>query len=573
MGKARILQAHGEGRYTIEIVEARERAELAKEEAEARIQTLRTQITALEQRIASAQATVNQAAAEQDAAINQYQQEIVEKGQSSINLDAFSRDLLEATSQRDELQAEQRAKELRIAADEALVARINAFPPLRQMQAWCADYTEDLSGEVATAEVPGEIGNVIIKPGFHGTAWSAAADGAIQPTLASTPAATFYNLAMLPGWQKWRPTFRTASITSLDGDSCSITLDAATSSQQGLDVNAQASYSNVPILYMDCNGDAFEAGDKVLVAFAGNVEGPTVVGFESNPSSCRSITIYSANRDHMEAFLEEHMEKGFQGLERVRYSYGISGTSEVITPLAPDMSSMWLAWDSLNEGDSNSGTASDTALNDIPISHFSCTTSTAIAPERSISIVSDRLARLTVNFDFEGVVSQTIDMKVGNRNITFEYFRRYSASNSWGGTVSDLSGSRDFNGYFDSRAAQSLEDETGFELDLRINGTSLLLPETVNHYQGNIETIRDLYIVHDKNRGPDDVFIYLWANAYTTYAQPGASNFDRYGYYHIIRINEEGKVFVPDLAELPPEHRQLSPGIATIIDRYALRMS
>ncbi|MGP9764542.1 hypothetical protein ACT3UM_02290 [Halomonas sp. AOP13-D3-9] len=296
MGKARILEAHGEGRYTIEIIEARERAELAKQEAKARIQTFRANITALEQRIASAQATVNRAAAEQDAAINQYQQEMAEQGQSSINLDAFSRDLLEAASQRDALQAEQRTHELRIAADEALVARINALPPLRQMQAWCADYSEDLSGEVATAEVPGEIGNVIIKPGFEGNAWSATEDGVVQPTLASTPAATFYNLAMLPGWQKWRPTFRIATITSLQDDTCSITLDAATSSQQGLGVNARASYSNVPILYMDCNGSAFEEGDQVLVAFAGNVEGPTVVGFEQAPKVCcvpEVLAVYS----------------------------------------------------------------------------------------------------------------------------------------------------------------------------------------------------------------------------------------------------------------------------------------
>jgi hypothetical protein len=340
MGKARILEAHGEGRYTIEIIEARERAEVAKQEAEARIQTLRANITSLKQRIASAQATVNQAAAEQDAAINHYQQDMAEEGQSSINLEAFSSDLLEAARHRDALQAEHRTHELRIAADEALVARINALPPLRQMQAWCADYTEDLSGEVATAEVPGEIGSVIIKPGFEGNAWSAAEDGAMQPTLASTPAATFYNLAMLPGWQKWRPTFRTATLTRLDGDSCSITLDATTSSQQGLGVNAQSSYSNVPILYMDCNGSAFEEGDQVLVAFAGNVEGPTVVGFEQKPRECNTHILVSfplteyfirssqafAFTNNEQCFVYPYQENGDDvsriGLKGVRLSVG-----------------------------------------------------------------------------------------------------------------------------------------------------------------------------------------------------------------------------------------------------------
>ncbi|BBI51122.1 hypothetical protein HORIV_35430 [Vreelandella olivaria] len=220
-----------------------------------------------------------------------------EAGESSVNLEAFAGKLLEAVSQRDALRAELRSKELRIAADEALVARVNALPPLRQVQAWCADFTEDLSGEVATAEVPGEIGNVIIKPGFEGNAWSATEDGIMQPTLASTPAATFYNLAMLPGWQKWRPTFRIATITSLQDDTCSISLDATTSSQQGLGVNARASYSNVPILYMDCNGSAFEVGDQVLVAFAGNVEGPTVVGFEQAPKACDGMVYITTSTE------------------------------------------------------------------------------------------------------------------------------------------------------------------------------------------------------------------------------------------------------------------------------------
>lgn len=287
MGKARILEAHGEGRYTIEIIEARERAEAAKQQAQARITQLTTEISALNQQIGAAQSEADSAAAAQNAAINQYQQEMAATGESSVNLEEFATKLLESASRRDMLRTKQRGKQLRIAADEALIARVDALPPLRQMQAWCADYTEDLSGEVATAEVPGEISNVIIKPGFEGgSQWSAATDGAMQPALAGTPASVFYNLAMQPGWQKWCPTYRTATITSIDGDTCSITLDDATSRQQGLGVNAQSSYDDVPILYMNCDGEAFEEGDKVLIAFAGNVDGPIVVGFEEEPIEC-----------------------------------------------------------------------------------------------------------------------------------------------------------------------------------------------------------------------------------------------------------------------------------------------
>lgn len=287
MGKARILQALGEGRYTIEIIEARERAESAKQQAEARIQTLSAEVNQLDAKIQTAQQAADQAVTEQNAAIEQYQQEMAEEGSSTINLAEAAEKVMAAAGERDALRAEKRSKELRITADQALVARINSLPPLRQMQAWCADYTDDLSGEVATAEVPGEIGSVIIKPGFEGAnQWSATTDGAMQPALAGTPASVFYNLAMLPGWQRWRPTYRVATITSIDGDTCSIVLDDANSSQQGLNVNAQSSYVGAPILYMDCNGAAFEQGDRVLVAFAGNVEGPTVVGFESEPKVC-----------------------------------------------------------------------------------------------------------------------------------------------------------------------------------------------------------------------------------------------------------------------------------------------
>lgn len=290
MGRARILESLGEGRYTIEVVEARERADVARQQAQARIAQLQAQVSALAPQISAAIAAFAAAVDEQNAAIAQYRHDMAKQGSSTINLADTAEKVIAAAGERDKLQVEQRSLEMRIRADEALVARINALPPLRQMQAWCADYTDDLSGDVATAEVPGEIGRVIIKPGFEGAnQWSATADGAMQPALASTPAATFYNLAMLPGWQKWRPTYRTATITSIDGDTCSITLEAATSSQQGLGVNASPSYSGVPILYMDCHGAAFEPGDSVLVAFAGNVEGPVVVGFESAPKMCSAM--------------------------------------------------------------------------------------------------------------------------------------------------------------------------------------------------------------------------------------------------------------------------------------------
>lgn len=282
MGKARIISDQGEGQYTIEIIEARERAESTKQQAQSRINERRTDIAGLESDIIAAQRDVDRAAGDQSDAIAAYR-----AGNLKIaELSSYAEAVAEAARARESLLSQKRSKKMLIASDETLIARVNALPALRKMQAWCADQTEELSGVVATAEVPGEIGQVIIKPGFEGSnSWSAGADGAMQPALAGTPAGAFYNLAMLPGWQKWRPTFRTATITAIDGDECDISLDSASSSQ-GFGVNAKSSYSGVPIMYMDCDGAAFEEGDRVLVAFAGNVKGPTVVGFVSEPKGC-----------------------------------------------------------------------------------------------------------------------------------------------------------------------------------------------------------------------------------------------------------------------------------------------
>ncbi len=119
------------------------------------------------------------------------------------------------------------------------------------VSAWCADLTENLSGEVATAEIPGERTSIIIRPGFTGLAeYDPSRDGYLSPILALSPAETFYNLAMKPGWQKWKPTYRYGVITFIDGDTCSVTLENASNSETGMDVNQTGVIHGCPIGYM-----------------------------------------------------------------------------------------------------------------------------------------------------------------------------------------------------------------------------------------------------------------------------------------------------------------------------------
>ena len=179
----------------------------------------------------------------------------------------------------------------------------------RIVSAWCADLTTDLTGIVGTIEVPGErAGGGNIKPGYENDAsYDTGHDGQIQAALAGTPAGTFYNLAMLPGWQKWKPTYRYGRITAKRGSVCDIVLDAARSSQTGknkktspgLNVNKAENLSDVPIQYMDCDCEAFAVGDSVLIEFTDrDWSKPQVIGFKDHPKPCGGGTfefhIYTA---------------------------------------------------------------------------------------------------------------------------------------------------------------------------------------------------------------------------------------------------------------------------------------
>ncbi len=290
MGKGRIITDHGEGHYTIELVEDRARADAARAIAVERVAALDTRINELEVDLAEAQAEVDSAADTLDQAIAAYQAEVQADGDSDIDTTTPAVALQEAAAKRDAIAASIRALKVERLALQRRIDLIDALPPLRQQQAWCADYTEGLSGEVATAEVPGEVQAIQVRPGYNGGAvYDQARDGALQPALSGTPAGVFYNLAMMPGWQKWRPTYRVGTISAIDyaGDTCSVTLDTAESSQQGLNVNAKSSYDNVPIQYMSCDAAIFEDGDRVLVRFDHDPDTPTVIGFESNPKLCQ----------------------------------------------------------------------------------------------------------------------------------------------------------------------------------------------------------------------------------------------------------------------------------------------
>lgn len=143
---------------------------------------------------------------------------------------------------------------------------------------WCVDYSTALTGSVGTIEINGEADAINIMPG------GATGAGLLQHPLAMTPSGVFVNSAKLPAWQKWMPTYRTGVITAISGNYCNVTLDAALSSAQSLDINQAATLTNVTIEYMDTGGTLFMVGDHVVVRFVGQSQSaPKVVGFVDNP--------------------------------------------------------------------------------------------------------------------------------------------------------------------------------------------------------------------------------------------------------------------------------------------------
>ena len=80
MGKAQIIEALGEGRYTIRILEARERAEAIKGQALSRISAINAEISDLDAQIASAQGDVDAAVTAEQNGIEQYRQEMADDG-------------------------------------------------------------------------------------------------------------------------------------------------------------------------------------------------------------------------------------------------------------------------------------------------------------------------------------------------------------------------------------------------------------------------------------------------------------------------------------------------------------
>jgi len=306
MGKGTIISHAGDGLYniTLNLDTARALAEYAK---------LATVIPAIE------------------AAIEDIEDEIETLRNELSLIDPFKH-VDDYVSKLNELQHKNKEKNrttlLLASAQKRYQVLGNNIPADPAIQAWCADKTTGLSGEVGIIEVPGERKTLVnIQPGYGGNAaYSSARDGQLQPSISGLANNIFFNWALLPGWQKWMPTYRYGTITSIDteADTCNVTLEAATSSVKddngvALNVNAVDALEDVPIVYMDVDGEAFAVGDVVLIKFdsvkadirdAGNWANCTVIGFKDHPKYPEGGALL-----YTEAWDFDWNQKGFVSLD------------------------------------------------------------------------------------------------------------------------------------------------------------------------------------------------------------------------------------------------------------------
>lgn len=248
MGKATIGVNYGLGRYSVSLKRNITRANAKKAALTTRANNLTVSIYAAYVAENAAKATYNLAINDLNDAIYRYSLQLSPPVpyEDIVSLTATANEkMLIWVAKKADRKALEFEKES-VLKSIAMFERAIADDPI---SAWCADRSLSLTGEVGTIEINGEGAqdkHIVLMPGGTGGV------GLLEPVGSSTPSGAFYNRAIFPGWQKWKPQYRKGTITALShsANTCSVLLDAAFSSEQGLDIDLVHSLTGVPIKYM-----------------------------------------------------------------------------------------------------------------------------------------------------------------------------------------------------------------------------------------------------------------------------------------------------------------------------------
>mgnify|MGYP001273081776 CR=1 FL=1 len=122
------------------------------------------------------------------------------------------------------------------------------------------------------------------------------ASGQLRPAEAMTAAAVYYNLAMEPGHEHWKPLWRYGILTSSsnhihDTSQSDVTLNECYARRERggalLKIDTEMELQGVPIVYPPCHGAVFDHDDEVLILFEGmDRTKPKIIGFRREPRQC-----------------------------------------------------------------------------------------------------------------------------------------------------------------------------------------------------------------------------------------------------------------------------------------------
>jgi hypothetical protein len=322
MGKARIVSALGDGAYLVELEYKRDQIDAEIAGLQSRLIDLSEQMVTAAETEAAAMDAHEQAMVALSIAVAEYTAVL------EANPDPAAMDDPAITAARDAVTAATTAavetdgaRQAAVSAARTLRAReiamsmrlteLEGLPGNPEKIAYCADYSAGLGGTVGTIELPASEGDEIItiRPAHPGTAaaYDALQDGQLMHRAGMSPEQAYFNAAILPGWQRHMPLYRSGVLTAVDkvASTGSVNIGNTASSAASLPVNAASTLSGVPILYMDCNAAPFEVGDRVVVRFYGDWGNPTIVGFETNPKPCGDYGTPAAGLAPSMAFLTD----------------------------------------------------------------------------------------------------------------------------------------------------------------------------------------------------------------------------------------------------------------------------
>jgi len=197
-------------------------------------------------------------------------------------------------------------------------------------EAWCVDYTLNMSDYVEVANIRDEpngpinllpvfdsnIENLKTKITKAGRLYNSLGNpknlpkiSQVEHVLNSKPWSILYNLILMPVAQRWRPMFRIGKITYFNSQKskCNITyqnepqFSSVLPFPKGFDfvggnsrynIQINVAETNVKIDYMGCSGSVFSINDRVVVEYKKrNLDVPVVIGFADNPRRCKSIIL------------------------------------------------------------------------------------------------------------------------------------------------------------------------------------------------------------------------------------------------------------------------------------------